>query len=218
MKCDDATFDFSLNLPQYILVIAGITISGLPFYIMLKEEKTPRENIQGLLSSFWITMQRRAIWQIMLYSIVSNITFNVYNPAKIQANHVWLHLTTVQNQILNIMECLIFFIGLGLIRTYALNFSWRKLIWIGSIVVTIFNLMYLLIVYDIIRNPWFYMFTDVSATFIYTLNYMASGFCIVEVAEEGYEAVTYALISKYHYVLYVIFTIIFFRKLIVIYH
>jgi hypothetical protein len=28
--------------------------------------------------------------------------------------------------------------------------------------VTVFNLMYLLIVYDIIRNPYFYMFTDVT--------------------------------------------------------
>ena len=181
MKCDDATFDFSLAFPKYILVLAGITTASIPFYLLLKEEKSPRKNPRNMLSSFWKTLQRRAIWQIMLYSILSNITFNVYNPAKIQANHVWLHLTTVQNQILNIMECIIFFVGLGLIRKYALNYSWRKLIWIGSLVVTTFNLMYLLIVYDVVRNPWFYMFTDVSATFIYTLNYMAAGFVIVEV-------------------------------------
>jgi hypothetical protein len=34
--------------------------------------------------------------------------------------------------------------------------------------VTVFNGMYLLIVYDIIRNPWFYMVTDVSDTFMCT--------------------------------------------------
>jgi hypothetical protein len=34
--------------------------------------------------------------------------------------------------------------------------------------VTIFNGMYLLIVYDIIRNPYFYMFTDFSDTFMCT--------------------------------------------------
>jgi len=61
--------------------------------------------------------------------------------------------------------------------------------------VTFFNLLYLLIVFDVWRNPWFYMFTDVTDTFMYTLNFMASVFAIVEVSEPGFEAITYALIT-----------------------
>jgi len=65
----------------------------------------------------------------------------------------------------------------------------------GSLVVTMFNVLYFLIVFDIIRNPWFYIFTDVSAQFMYTLNFLAGVFCMVEVAEPGYEAITYSLIT-----------------------
>jgi hypothetical protein len=100
------------------------------------------------------------------------------------------------------MEAIIFTIGLSLVRQYGLNFSWRKMIWIGSVsfgraagapsrplvfvdeldsdtvsfflvsqmLVTIFNLMYLLIVYNVIRNPYFYMFTDVTDTFMCKYN------------------------------------------------
>jgi len=93
------------------------------------------------------------------------------------------------------MESLIFFVGLSLIRKYALNFSWRKMIWAGSFLVTFFNLLYLLIVYDIWRNPWFYIFTDVSDTFMVTLNFMAGVFAIVEVSEPGFEAITYSLVT-----------------------
>ena len=195
MKCDYATFDFGLTIPQYVWIIAGVNLLSIPSYFMLREEKAAREKMSDMLASFWKTMQRRAVWQVMLYSMISSITFNVYNPAKVQANHVWLNLTNLQNQGLNIVESLIFFVGLGLIKKYALNFSWRKLIWAGKGLVTFFQLLYLLVVFDVIRNPWFYMFTDVSATFTYTLNFMASTFCIVEVAEPGFEAITYSLIT-----------------------
>ena len=64
-----------------------------------------------------------------------------------------------------------------------------------QMLVTFFNALYLLIVFDIVRNPWFYIFMDVTDTFMYTLNFMASVFAIVEVSEPGFEAITYSLIT-----------------------
>lgn len=78
-------------------------------------------------------MKRRAVYQVMLYTMVSSITFNVFIAAKQNANYVWLELSTVQNQVLNIVESLLFALGLALVRQYGLNFSWRKMIWIGSV-------------------------------------------------------------------------------------
>lgn len=36
------------------------------------------------------------------------------------------------------------------------------MIWCGTTLVAVFNLLYLLIVFDVIRDPWFYIFTDVT--------------------------------------------------------
>ena len=77
------------------------------------------------------------------------------------ANYVWLGLHTYQHQIMVIFEKLFFFIGLNLVRKYALNVSWRKSVLVGSFLVLIFNSMYFLIIYDVWRNAWFYIFTDV---------------------------------------------------------
>ncbi|CAB9496879.1 Folate-Biopterin Transporter (FBT) Family [Seminavis robusta] len=195
MQCDAAQFNFGLTIPQYVWIIVAINLLSVPSYFTLKEERKERKNIREVASSFWLTMKKRAVWQVMLYSMVSSITFNIFIAAKTPANFVWLGLTTLQNQVLNILESLIFFLGLWLIRRYALNFSWRKMIWIGSLLVAFFNLLYLLIVFDIYRNPWFYIFTDVSDTFMVTLNFMASVFAIVEVSEPGFEAITYSLIT-----------------------
>jgi hypothetical protein len=77
------------------------------------------------------------------------------------ANYVWLDLRTYQYQIMVIFEKIVFIFGLSLVRKYALNKSWRKSVLIGSCLVLVLNSVYFLIIFDIVRNPWFYIFTDV---------------------------------------------------------
>merc|ERR1719273_1506001 len=115
--------------------------------------------------------------------MISNLTFGVYNAAKYSANFVWLDLTTTQNQIMLILENFVFVIGLILIKKYALTMSWRKLVLIGTVFCTFWNVLYFLIIFNVYRNVWFYIFTDVSKNFIYTLNYMAGSYFIVAISE-----------------------------------
>jgi hypothetical protein len=95
-----------------------------------------------------------------MITIVALYRYSLSHSAKTNANYVWLNLSTAQNQILNIMESIIFMIGLtlgkkaatkchskeeilifnrsltvfsGIVRQYGLNFSWRKMIWLGSV-------------------------------------------------------------------------------------
>ena len=93
--------------------------------------------------------------------MISHITFGVMNAAKMPANYVWLDLHTAQHQIMVILEKFVFFVGLNLVRRYALNISWRKLVLAGSGLVLVFNSMYFLIIFDVWRSSWFYIFTDV---------------------------------------------------------
>ena len=170
-QCASADFAFGMTIPQFAWLIVAINLASMPTYFMLFEDKKTREKVRKVLSDFWTVMKRRAVWQVMLYTMVSfapfdlvyaiyfhcaasfatdltplvslcillygeqvsSITFNVYIAAKSNANFVWLDLSTAQNQILNIMEAIVFSLGLVLVRQYGLNFSWRKLIWIGSV-------------------------------------------------------------------------------------
>lgn len=69
------------------------------------------------------------------------------------------------------------------------------MIWASVLVMVFFDLLYFLIVFDVIRNSWFYIFTDVSENFVAAVNMVASLFAAVEVSEPGLEAMTYALVS-----------------------
>mmetsp|Transcript_21966 Transcript_21966/g.46351 ORF Transcript_21966/g.46351 Transcript_21966/m.46351 type:complete len:696 (-) Transcript_21966:177-2264(-) len=193
--CHEATFTWDLSIPEFALSICFVIAASIPLYLRLKEDKVKAEPRLEFLGKFWIQIKRRACWQIILYGMISHITFGVMNAAKMPANFVWLDLHTSQHQIMVIFEKFVFFVGLNLVRKYFLNVSWRKSVLVGSSLVLVFNSMYFLIIFDIIRNSWFYIFTDVSALFMYTLNFLASHASMVEVAEPGYEAITYSMIT-----------------------
>jgi len=194
-KCNQATFDWDLSISEFALSICFVIAASIPLYLRLKESKVAAEPRGEFLRKFWSQIERRACWQLILYGMISHITFGVVNAAKMSANYVWLDLHTFQHQLMVITEKVVFFIGLTLVRRYALNASWRKSVLIGSCLVLVFNSMYFLIIFDVWRNSWFYIFTDVSALFMYTLNFLASHASMVEVAEPGYEAMTYSLIT-----------------------
>ena len=207
---------------DFAISICFVIAASIPLYLRIKEEKVKAEPRMEFVRKFWTQLQSRACWQIILYGMISHITFGVMNgkqldisrdtmwwiiwystvshilcpplhciAAKMPANFVWLDLHTFQHQIMVIFEKTVFFIGLQLIRKYALNVSWRKQVLLGSLLVLCFNSLYFIIIFDVWRNPWFYIFTDVSALFMYTLNFLASHASMVEVAEPGYEAITY---------------------------
>jgi len=193
--CNDATFEWDLSIPEFAISICFVIFASIPLYLRLKEDKVQAEPRMAFLAKFWSQLKRRAAWQVILYGMISHITFGVMNAAKMPANYVWLDLHTFQHQIMVIFEKFFFFVGLNMVRKYALNVSWRKLVLVGSCLVLVFNSLYFIIIYDVWRSSWFYIFTDVSALFMYTLNFLASHACMVEVAEPGYEAITYSLIT-----------------------
>lgn len=194
-KCHQATFSWDMSITQFALSMCFVIAASLPLYLRLKEDKVTAEPRGEFMQKVWSQCKRRACWQIILYGMISHLTFGVTNAAKMPANYVWLDLRTFQQQIMIIFEKVVFFIGLNLVRQHGLNISWRKQILVGSSLVMVFSSMYFLIIFDVWRNAWFYMFTDVSSLFMYTLNFLASNAAMIEVAEPGYEAVTYALIT-----------------------
>jgi len=200
-ECKNAIFPFDISLSQFATVLFSFAMAGVIFTFPLKEEPAEaRDNnfktLSTTLNKMWVASQNKAVWRLMLFTMVSNALFSIYNPAQYNANYVWLDLTTFQNQIVWLMENIVFIGGLGLIKRYFINTSWRKLNLFGMGIVSTMNLLYLLIVYDVCRNVWFYVIFSTTESFMFTANFLVNVFCIIEVAPEGLEAVTYALITS----------------------
>lgn len=97
--CETADFAFGLTIPQFIWIIASVNIISIPAYLLLYEEKREPEKAREVLSTFWKVLKKKAVWMLVLYTMVSSITFNVYIAAKNNANFVWLDFTNIQQQL-----------------------------------------------------------------------------------------------------------------------
>ena len=171
-QCDAATFSFGLTVPHFYYIAFGLIGLSLPFiFCYLKEEpKQKTTTCRNIFRDLYRTSQRQAVWQILLYTLILGTLLGVQNAAMTNANRVWLNLTTFQNTVISIVDNLVFVVALQFIRTKGLTtFSWRKIILIGKVFLLGINLMYLLIVYDVTRNPWFYTIFGVSTEFSFLL-------------------------------------------------
>jgi len=69
--CEAADFAFGLTIPQFAWIIAVINLASMPTYFMLHEEPKQPEKVKEVMSGFWVVIQKRAVWQVMLYTMVS---------------------------------------------------------------------------------------------------------------------------------------------------
>ena len=134
--CKSATLRWDLPIPYLALGICFIIIISMPLYARLKEGKVEAQPKLSFLSQFWSQIQRRAVYQIILYGMISHITSGVHNAAKSNANFEWLGLSTFQAQIMRMFETVAVFISLNLIRRYLLNYSWRMMVVSGEYLLT----------------------------------------------------------------------------------
>jgi hypothetical protein len=137
-----------------------------------------------------------------------NTLFGVSNAAQTNANFVWLDLTTTQNQIISMMDNIILAGTLYFMRKRFLHYSWRKIMVWARGIVCFTSLIYLFIIYDVIRNSWFYVVFSISQEFINAATFIVPLFPIGEVAEPGFESMTYALISTAGNVAYPLATVL----------
>jgi len=130
MQCESATTPFGISIHQFYWIVFALVASLVPIYFLfLKEDKkqSPPQKASKIASDMTHSCERRAVWQLILYSLVMNTLFSVTNAAITNANFVWLHLTTFQNTILRIMDNFILAGALHVMRKRYLHYSWRKI-------------------------------------------------------------------------------------------
>ena len=130
MQCDAATAPFGVSIPQFYWILFAMITSLVPIYFLfLKEDKkqAPPQKATKIVSDMTHSCERRAVWQLILYSLVMNTLFSVTNAAQTNANFAWLDLTTLQNTVISIMDNFILAAALHVTRKRYLHYSWRKI-------------------------------------------------------------------------------------------
>lgn len=147
----------------------------------------------------WRILQQRAIWQLVAFhfwhSFLTSVSFS--DLAAIQ--EFWVGVTPLNSSLAGCVSTALVVFATFLMREYFLNASWRWIMLICSFFTTVvFIGVNLVTTFDILRSQWFYLGGPQLAAIPEGMRSVVAGFVTVEIAEQGFEGATYALLTTVH--------------------
>ncbi|KAF1334517.1 Folate-biopterin transporter, partial [Globisporangium splendens] len=190
-------FDFSLSFPQMMLILACCCVPLIPVtWIFMDEPKPLPIPFKIYIRAFWDLLQQRAIYQIVAYKFFSGVfnSFNIVSSSNIKS--YWVHVTPFNNSIMAIVGQIFYATTLALTGKYGLDWNWRYIIIITMVsALTVDAFMTMLTVWDVVRNQWFWLGVPVLEYLPDGIRFMVATYCVVELAEQGYEGALYGLLT-----------------------
>ncbi|OWY97182.1 Folate-Biopterin Transporter [Phytophthora megakarya] len=151
------------------------------------------------LHEMWRILQQRAIWQLVAFhfwhSFLTSISFS--DLAAVQ--EFWVGVTPLNSSLAGCFSTALVVFATFLMREYFLNASWRWIMLTCSLFTTVtFMGVNLVTTFDIVRSQWFYLGGPQLAAIPEGMRSVVVGFVTVEIAEQGFEGATYALLTTVH--------------------
>lgn len=191
-------FNFSLQFNEIMAILAVACAAVIPFSLFcLQESKsTSTMTFKARMAGMWKICQQRVIWQIMAYKFFSGIfsSFGVASSNIIARE--WAHVQPLNDSIFTIVGQIIFAATLYGTKKYGLGWDWRRTIAITTVfVIVVDSIVSFLTIFDVVRDQWFWLGVPILEELPVGVRFIVSTYVCVEIADEGYEAATYGLIT-----------------------
>ncbi|KAF1772635.1 Major facilitator superfamily domain [Phytophthora cactorum] len=169
-------FDFSLNFPELMAIVAVITAPIIPItWLFIKEEKQTRVPFKKYMSELWELIQKRAVYQVIFYQFFQNVFSSISYTASSPVQSYMVGVTPINNTISEIISNMILFTGIFVIIADG---------------VTTF-----LTIWNVFRSQWFWLGIPMAVQLPYGVGWMIGFFVIVELSGVGNEGAIYGLIT-----------------------
>jgi len=186
-QCDNAAFSWGLDYDSFALIMAFISVCGLPSSFYLCKERGTGKRLKDLMAQIWQLCQQRKVWRLMFLLFAQNMLCLIKNSSITNANYVWMDVTTAQMQIMNCINTGLTLVTMIAIKEYGRKISWRKVTLIIIMIKAIADSLYYFIIFDIYRNVWFYTLTYVIDQTVSVCFGLISFFPITDVCKVGHE-------------------------------
>lgn len=191
-------FRFALRVNDVFWIMACVALVAVVATIFnLKDHKVEKgQSLKGQLQHFWVIMQQRATWQIVLYGFLQKLSFAFDVSPSSAINQHWLHADPFTKNVFRSATTGVYAAGSFVTHKYLLNVSWRATMLLAIFAGLAIGLpSVLLTVFDVYRNVYFYLAKDQLIAFFDCLAMMVRILVIVEIAEPGFESSTYGLVT-----------------------
>lgn len=193
----NGTFSFSLSFTHFmwILLVALGPIVPISWFF-IKEERRAGQPFLPYMREFWTIIQTRAVYQVIFYQflwgIFSSFSYTAVSPIQLY----WVDVRPVNEKISQIIGSLIFIAAIGVTRQYGLQWNWRFVIIVTSLIVIALDAFTtFLTVWGVVRNQWFWLGVPIAINVPAGISFIISTFVTVELARDGHEGAMYGLLT-----------------------
>lgn len=201
-KAYNGSFDWGLSFEQVAGALAVPAAAMVPISMLLVVE--PRRGANGeepmsmkrYFAMCWDLLQSRAFFFIVLYGFLTSVIGGISTTAGPQVKINWAGVQNFENQLFTLLGNVLFAFGLWLVKKKFLHTSWHKLLAVTVVFLQVVDCFFTsLTIFNVIRNPFFYLGEAVLTEIPLAANFVVSTFVIVEMADDGNEGLVYGLLT-----------------------
>ncbi|OQS07929.1 folate-Biopterin Transporter (FBT) family [Thraustotheca clavata] len=158
------------------------------------------DSLHDTLRDLWSAGKKRAVWQLMAFNFFNAFFFDAVAAPSDIIKRSWAKVEPfVDGVFSNVLAVFLFSLAMHFTRQYFLQSNWRMIIFITTMVtVSIQWTVDFLCVFNVIRSQYFYMGVPLTYQIPVAIRGIVVSFATVEIADERFEASTYALITTMH--------------------
>ena len=162
----------------------------------LRARISRRVTCEQYRKSVWQLLRSKAMFYCVCYQFLTPVIGAVYTTASPEVKQHWAHVRSLQNSLFSLVGLVVFSCGLWLVKKRLLHRSWRELTLVTTIFLNVIDMPFsFCTIYDIVRDPYFYLGETVLQGIPDAVNFVVSTFVIVEMAEGGDEGIVYGLLT-----------------------
>lgn len=181
-----------------IALLALLPLSVLPLVYMLGENRyAPVASTREQCGEIWKTVCSRSVWQPLSFVYLYNV-LQVGNGAWKQFLRTTLGFTASQLNAIYIASCVLIYLGILTYKYYLIQFSWRFVYIVTTLLNGIFSILQVLLIMGItfgLSDFWFALGDDAFAEFIQGIQFLPTTIMMVHLTPSGSEGASYAMFT-----------------------
>jgi hypothetical protein len=181
-----------------LLLLATLPLCILPLvYLLFEVENAPVSSTADQCREIWRTVCSRAVWQPMGFVYVYNL-MQVSNAAWREFLVTSLRFTSCQLNLILIVAYVLLYLGILAYKYYMMDWSWRKVYFVTTLLNGFFSLLQVLLIYNItlgLSSFWFALGDDAFAEFIGGIQFLPTTIMMVHLCPTGSEGASYAMFT-----------------------
>ncbi|KAF0720816.1 Aste57867_11 [Aphanomyces stellatus] len=191
------SWDLGMNGVFVILGISNVLVIPITALYVHETKRPAPPPLGAYLLQFWTLAQKRAVWQVMLYSFFSALLGScISTTAAPYVKYNWAKVESINNALIGVLGHLILAVVLAATGRYGTNWNWRTVIVVTTLAGTAIDaIVMFLTIYDVVRNQWFFLGVPLTEQLPAGINWAVNVFVIVELAEDGNEGIVYGLLT-----------------------